>query len=165
MEIIFVINGTLQRGIDNELNPPKVAKEFGPDTFNIDYNWSIETKPNVILKSAREVEMTTVKELESIRGWIGFTDYLILYTNWNRNFNSVDDVLLKFHSTLNLEMGVLTFPEDNLTQRYQGTSFVAMWIRDSDHVIQRVLDLIPRLGFDIFVEVKYLDRVLTFTGM
>lgn len=68
MEVHLVLNGALQKGLENATHPPKVVLEHVPETFNIDYNWSIEVKPTVILKGAREVEMTRVKEIESIRG-------------------------------------------------------------------------------------------------
>lgn len=58
-----------------------------------------------------------------------------------------------------------SYPEDYPADRLSGGAFAVLHVRDIAGVIRKVLDIIPRLPYELFVEVKYLDRILNFTGM
>lgn len=61
-------------------------------------------------------------------------------------------------------MSVRSLAEDAPLLERKGDAYVNVRIRDLSGVIQKVLDLMPGRSFDIFVEVNYLDRKLTFQG-
>lgn len=67
-----------------------------------------------------------------------------------------------FYSNLQLEMSVIEYPENYHSEDMRGKAFAVMTVRDVEGVIRRVLDLIPRQSFDMYVEVKYLESVLNF---
>lgn len=61
-------------------------------------------------------------------------------------------------------MTVTTYPENCPTDRFAGEAFAMIHMRDPEGVIQRLRDLVPRLPYDLFIEVKYLDSALNFSG-
>lgn len=69
-----------------------------------------------------------------------------------------------FDSFVGIEMLVKTYPEDTVMEDRKGAAYVTVRIRDLNGVIQKVLDLIPGRGFDLWAQVEYLDRTLTFRG-
>lgn len=70
----------------------------------------------------------------------------------------------KFVRTVGIEMSVRAYPDDTVMEERKGAAYVTVRILDQKGVIQKVLDLIPGRGFDMWAEVKYLDRTLTFHG-
>lgn len=43
-------------------------------------------------------------------------------------------------------------------------AYVTVIIRDKERIIERILNLVPHLLHDVYVQVKYLTRVTTFSG-
>lgn len=69
MEVILVLNGTMTRSPGFEHYPPKVETgKWGNDGFSIEYEWTVECEPKVLLKDVSCANMKAVKEIESTRG-------------------------------------------------------------------------------------------------
>lgn len=69
MEVILVLNGTLNRRWGFERHPPKVqTDEWGFEGFSIEYEWLVDCHPSVILKYASHVDLNAVKEIENLEG-------------------------------------------------------------------------------------------------
>lgn len=75
----------------------------------------------------------------------------------------IELLLLACFSNVQLEMAVLSYPEDHHDAHVRGAAFANVIIRDNERVLERVLDLNPGNGHDIFVELKYLETVLIFS--
>lgn len=60
-------------------------------------------------------------------------------------------------------MNVTSFPEtpngDN-----DGAAWVGMFIRDREHICQRITNLMGRKPSDLIVRIMYLDRTISFSG-
>lgn len=69
MEVILVLNGPVGIVAGFEHNPPPVhTNKWNHDGFSIEFEWTVECEPKVLLKDAYHVDQSTVKEIENTKG-------------------------------------------------------------------------------------------------
>lgn len=69
MEVIYVLNGNMERVPGYENHPPSVTQDsFGNEGFSYEIRWTAACDPKVVLRGANEVDMRAVQEIENLRG-------------------------------------------------------------------------------------------------